>query len=217
VKKRRSKTKARHYRDADLDAYQLMVRSYVEAGVFTQQDLDDPEYIEYFISEDIREGFLKLVIDHRDDLLEEAKRYEKKGSQEYALLFYALFFEHSINGIISMAAKRKRLSDKSAKQLIRSANISSKFTWVLELLGLPPFNEKHLKCVMRTSDMRNAFVHYKFVGVRFDDENNEEGVTAHLSKVGKSATYMKKYESRFLYGGEKKKIKRKVKELSSDW
>lgn len=213
MKKRKSKKSGQHHRDKDLDAYQIMVNSYIAQGIFTQEDLADPEYIEYHISEDIREGIVKLVIDHRDDLLEKAKYYQKKGSNNYAILFYALFFEHSINGLISLAMQRKKLSANAKMQLIRSANILAKFTWVLELLDLPAFKSKHFKCVMRASELRNAFVHYKFVGVSIDDDRDDDSLEEFLQEIRKTATYMKRYESRVLYSGEKSNIRKKVKTL----
>lgn len=165
------------------------------------------------ISKLMIDGAVGYVRDHRDAILNTALQFYKDKKYNFALCFYAMYFEHTINALISFVLRKRGVSSKTQVELIRSVNTWSKFSWLLELLELPAFNEKHRNVVKRAADERNTMIHYKWKMVSdeefFNDGRNEEIIKL-LQKVRKTVIYMKRHESKVLYKGKKGKL---LKEL----
>lgn len=132
---------------------------------------------------------VQLIIDHRDRILEMAESHDEEGDEGWRALYYALFFEHTINGVIDATLQRKKQGAKVRKGLIRACNIRDKLTWVLELLDLPEFDKYHYKSIDDICEERNAFAHYKWT------EPNPN-LPAILSRAKEAVVYMTEYEAR---------------------
>ena len=139
-----------------------------------------------------------ITIDHTPKLLYKAREHVKSKEYENACMFYALWFEHWLNGLIIAMCRRKEISEKEANQIIRDTDFSKKTTWLLRLLEIPPINNKHRIKMQKIVELRNAFVHYKWPGFDIDSDNNHEHKNA-LLDVEKTVQYFRNYERRHLF------------------
>src|SRR5204863_7312102 len=111
-----------------------------------------------------RAGLFLHVIDYRTSLLKEARTQalQARHRDNFALLFYATFFEHWINGIIGTAAKWRGVTDKEMMSILREVPLRGKLTWVVRLLNLPRLKPSHVNKLLDLAEHRNAYVHYKW-------------------------------------------------------
>jgi hypothetical protein len=106
---------------------------------------------------------LRLIIDHRATLLREARRQVRRHQNEFALLFYATYFEHWINGMIETAADWRDMAAENTTSLLREAPLRAKLTWVLSLLSVPRLKPGYVKRILAVAEHRNGCVHYKWL------------------------------------------------------
>lgn len=150
-----------------------------------------------------------VVIYHTSDLLKVARSYHKTQNYEYAFLFYALWFEHWLNGVIAAAATRKGLKEKEIARIIRETDLfKGKTTWLPNLLGLPSFNARHLALMNKIAENRNAFVHYKWQSVDINDDGDK--CKQILINIEKTIKYFQTFERKFIFGKLKKSQLRKA-------
>ena len=186
-----------------------IIRSYFVNGDLTDADLKLPQndFFQKVRQVTEKSNFQFLTIDHRDSILEKA--YDFFETKEYNLgkVFLAMFFEHSLNSIIDHACFKRKISEKVKIEIIKNVNLNGKLTWLLQLLGLPIFNDNHKKVIIKIADDRNAFIHYKWKPVNMDERNQE---TDELKKIKLAVRYMKKYETTILFQNNKQKLERKL-------
>ena len=156
------------------------------------------EFLDYFEKEESL-----FVIDHTEDILKQARNYRKMERNELACLFYALWLEHSLNGIISLLAGRKDFSEKEIEEIMRDTSYRSKSSWLPRALGGKSFSQAHVNLIVKLMEVRNSFVHYKWKAVN-EQANNEIKVI--LSKIEKTVKYIRDYERKHILGVSKKKI-----------
>jgi hypothetical protein len=131
---------------------------------------------------------IELMLDHTEDLLEEAQRARAQGRTWIACILSATSIEHWINKLIVIAADRQGMTRQAITQMLRDANFRAKTTWVFELLELPPIPDDLIRVLNELLEHRNAYVHYKW-HVRgldeFDDEERRarESIDAFLGRV----------------------------------
>ena len=143
----------------------------------------------------------KLVIDHRKQIEKLAKEFHDSKNLEISIFFYSLYFEQTLNFIIYVQLIKNKKSPSLIKNIIKATNIEAKLSWVLELLNLPEINEKHKKIILLVSQERNSFIHYKWL-----DDSNEINTKLFFKSynINKTVIYLKKYESRIRFNGNKK-------------
>jgi len=147
-------------------------------------------------------GLFHWVVDHRENLLQEAAYFERKNETILALVFFATYFEHSINRMIRHACNKLKVSEKSIIEIIKIP-FHKKITWVSEILQIPKINSNHLKVINNINEIRNSYLHYKFKSEPVGKKDSEEKID--MRKVKKAVTYIKKIESRFIYASKKMK------------
>lgn len=81
-------------------------------------------------------------------------------------------------------------------------NINGKATWLIRLLGLPPINRKHLKTISKTSELRNAYLHYKWKPSETEEKTEDE----HLLSIKGMIRYLRAYETKIEFQGKKNLI-----------
>jgi hypothetical protein len=145
---------------------------------------------------------IQLISDHRPDLLRQARLFMKGGEVRLACLLYATWFEHWLNGVVSTLAERKGLQDSEITQIIRDTNFDARITWLLRILGARPISSKHRGVIKKVSELRNAFVHYKWKPAKFEDDMKNV-----LSEVEKTVKYLMAYESKYFFKSEKKRVR----------
>jgi len=204
-----SKDERRHLNSVIRKIYEGLLAS----GKLTAEDLKDGEALRSKVLS-LLEGLpeIKISIDHRDKLLPNAENFANEGSFELALMFYATYYEHTINRIIGTTVHRSDLSANVTKGILRTVNLEGKLTWVLEVLGLPTFNANYLKTIKKVSEARNAFIHYKWQPTHSDIKNSSEHKLGELTvEASKAAKYFKKFEARCLFKGNKGRLHKAIK------
>ena len=194
--------------------YEILVQNLFSKGVFSKDDIKLPrkELLDKVFAYISKNGF-PVTIDHRDDITTQADYFVQNKKYEYAKVFYAMYFEHTLNGLIENECYKRKFDDKTRLDIIRSVDIYGKLTWLPKLLGYKVFHLNHLKTIKNLADERNAFVHYKW-NTQPEDTNetdNEKELKENFKKIKAAVKYMKRYEAEILYDGSKAKIQRALK------
>ena len=104
---------------------------------------------------------LDLVLDHTSDLLEQARSFSADGAHDFAVMFYATWVEHTLNGALSALVSRAGLTDSSRKSIIRMG-LADKMGVGWEVVHGQEFPTRLRTEVLALAEARNAFVHYKW-------------------------------------------------------
>lgn len=152
-----------------------------------------------------RQKTLYMSIDHRYSLLEKALYYRRRKSYQDACLFYAMWFEHWINGILARKlVNTGLLSREEFKELIRGTHLRVKYDCLPQLCNLPPIPANHRSTINTIAEIRNSYVHYKHTPMDFDNEDGEDKrCRKHLTSASRTISYLLKYEDKNIYGGHK--------------
>lgn len=159
---------------------------------------------------------IHIAIDYTEELLREARRFAGGKKREMACLFYATWFEHWLNRIVSTAARRKKISEEEILQTIRETPFRGKATWLLRILELKPINHIHLKRMHGIIETRNAFVHYKWKYSDPDDskwKQRERTVEHMLRDAERTVRYLRRLENEQVYHGRRRKILPSAKKI----
>lgn len=151
--------------------------------------------------------FFKII--HTPSLLEEGEKFARTEDYDFSYIFYATYFEHFVNEIIDIWATRNSIPYEISSSLIRRVSLEDKYTWLLVVLKLPPFNHKYWKIIKNITDKRNNFIHYKYKSKATGDVSISEKVEwekDHRS-IFKAIKYTKFYRSKVVFDGKKKKFK----------
>ena len=191
-----------------------IVESMYQLGEITDEDLLDWTKLKKKMLALTKKVQFGIVLDHRDNIIETARKYKKEKKHEYAILFYAIFFEHTLNSIIERVCARNKINKKTTNDIIKSVSIDGKLNWLPQLLKIPEINNVHKGLIKKNADERNAFVHYKFNPGHDDpkvEDQEEKNRIANLDKLEKTVAYIKQYESRVTYDNKKGVFKKNFK------
>lgn len=127
------------------------------------------------ITDQASAGELAFVfqIDHGAALRNEAQRLADSGNEWLAVTLYAVAVEHMLNGMIRAGAERMGLSAREATDAIRDVGMRAKTGWLWQLLFDETFPSDMRVRIQKLADLRNGFVHYKWVGEIADDPEND--------------------------------------------
>jgi len=159
---------------------------------------------------------LRIAIDYTHELLKEARRFADNEEGELACLFYATWFEHWLNRIISTIARRKKISEEEISQIIRETPFRGKTTWLLRILELKRINHIHLDRMQGIIETRNAFVHYKW---KYSDPDSKEWkerektVGKIVRDAEKTVRYLRKLENDQVYHRRRRKVLPSAKKI----
>ena len=190
--------------------FEGILNSLAATDDLTEADLQDEERMEALVFEAL--DTLHIGLDYREDLLSQASSAWRSQNYEFGHLFYATFFEHSINFLIVNQIARK-LPQSSKVELIRSLAMPAKFGWLLELCGMRPFNQKHRAQILQVSERRNAFIHFKFPTVPIAAPESKKSVEerkAEHQQILAAVRYTKAYCTKHTAKGFATKVKRAV-------
>ncbi len=101
------------------------------------------------------------VITHEKDLLEEARRQRDAGKLKFAVMFYATWIEHTLNGALHDFAEAQDLERDEYVALVR-LSLREKMGVVWRLLTGADFPSGLRSSIFKIADERNSFVHYKW-------------------------------------------------------
>lgn len=195
--------------------YEQVVRSMLDEGELTERDLKSPTALMRRIGERLDRTKLQFVVDHRQNVLDLAKEATDQSDYELAIMYYGLFFEHQINSIIDDVLSARRLGPKTAIEVIRNVNLRGKLTWLPDILGLPALSSHHKKTIVDVTEARNGYVHYKYTAVSENPLRDEERDSARLlGNAAKAASYLRRYEARLIWNGQKANVQKAVRRVN---
>jgi len=212
--KSKSGLTSKQYDSLSKNIIKSVIESMYQTGEITDEDLNDWGKLSSKMLALTKRVKFSLVVDHREGILETAKKYKKEKNNDYATLFYAIFFEHTLNSIIERVCTRNKINKKTIVEIIKNVSIDGKLNWLPKLLKIPEINRTHKGVIKKNADDRNAFVHYKFMGGHDDPKielKEEEEKIAFLNKLEKTVAYIKRYESRVIYSNKKGHFKKNFK------
>jgi hypothetical protein len=154
-----------------------VVRSAVERGeIDIASGSDDEirmrtqEYIASLLETDFE---VDVTIDHGSDLLTEARKFRDSGKPEYAIMFYATWVEHWLNGSLVSVGRRLGLEDAEVLRLLYKPILDKAGVSWRRCFGTP-FPQRARARIKRLSELRNDFVHYKWKAVPEDRGPHDE-------------------------------------------
>jgi len=103
-----------------------------------------------------------FVLDHRQDLLKQARSYRLQDKREYAVLMYTTWIEHSLNLTLQELARDRSISEIHIQTFLREVSVRAKSSWLFVLLGRKPLSNRVVARIQRLADSRNAFIHYRW-------------------------------------------------------
>lgn len=193
---------------------QRMAEEVVRRGLVSPNGMtDDQLRDEVFacLRSEFKDDNVLFIRDHTPDLLKRARAYRTEGDCYLACLLYATWAEHWINGLISTVGERRKLQPDETAQIIREAPLRAKLTWLLSLFGLPRIADRHRSSITRLMDLRNGFVHYKWMGRSEPaDAQDEADLDRSLTNFEATVKYLQRYYSRVIFVGSKARLKRIV-------
>jgi len=194
----------------------LLVTSIIETlyqnGELSDDDIKDDTKIKNVLKEIIKNGKIELIIEHRDSIIESARHFKKLEDKNKAILFYAIFFEHSLNSIIEKTCAKRKIERKVISDIIKSVSIHGKTTWLLTLLDLPKLNDTHRSVILTVADERNSYVHYKWTPTADEPHNEAKQKDEKLYlQIEKTVTYLKAFESKIVFNKKKTHFKKNFK------
>jgi hypothetical protein len=201
-------------KDDDPFATRMLARlayGFISEGIINPIGKNDDElYRQYREAVDkyIR-GDLSFVIDHRQDVLQNARSFKILKKKDMAVLFYALWFEHQLNSITVSLAERLHLTEKELDTLIRETSYRAKCSWLLRILGVKPLSLSHTNAICKLMDLRNAFVHYKW---KPENEQIKKEMETLLEQIEKTVKYVRSIENKYLYANQKRRIHKVIRE-----
>lgn len=165
------------------------------------------EFARFLVRWRSRGGPLYVSLDHKLDLLVQARLMHKAGQLLIAVLIYATWVEHWLNDLLAKRARTAGMSDARILAMLRETTIAAKTGWLLALLRLPDLNKQHAKQVLKLAELRNGFVHYKSTQFEMDAESPMvRDCRVLLAGFAKTIAYLQRYERIHLYRGRKPRI-----------
>ena len=181
-------------------------------GELSDDDIKDESKIQNKLKELLKNGKLDLIIEHRDSIIESARHFKKLKDRQKSILFYAIFFEHSLNSIIERVSSKRKIERKTITDIIKSVSIHGKTTWLLTLLDVPKLNDTHRSVILKVADERNSYVHYKWTPTVDEPYNEAEQKDEKLfNQIEKTVTYLKTFESKIVFNKKKGHFKKNFK------
>lgn len=146
-------------------------------------------------------------VDHRDVILENARRFHVQGENELACLLIATWTEHCVNAIIVLQCERIGMGRDEINNIIREVQMRGKITWLLKLINLPPIPTAHVKNIISLFEERNKYIHYKWKEFNIDEPNSERyDIVGLLQRYMSTVSYLKRYDSRNTLLGARNRI-----------
>src|SRR6478609_657805 len=134
---------------------------------------DIHEYIRARLAEPYTFGS-PVQYDYQSELINEARRYEGMGDFNLALMFYATWFEHWLNGMFVAREPMVVLEREEIIRLIRETNLASKTGHIWHLLFGEKLPVDVVQTILKVTEARNEFVHYKWTPNLSEEEERAE-------------------------------------------
>ncbi|KPL86147.1 hypothetical protein [Herpetosiphon geysericola] len=202
--------------DQSIDTHQLLafvkssVLNAIRTGMLDVANKTDRELqraVFSYIAEWGKEPVLTthLNLNYTNELLDEALNAVERENGLLAIILYATWCEHWINGIITSIAQRQGMTGVQIEKLFKgNRSLFLKYTKVLDGLGLPRFDESIREALLKLAKQRNDFVHYKWESLIVDDLASLkwfEEIDQLLASMPANIEALKDYENHHIYFG----------------
>ncbi len=138
-------------------------RTLIEDGSIEIAGRDPVDIVEEYKAIILKGGIeWRGIRDHRDTLLTRARAEAEERHDEVAVILYATWMEHSINGILVLAFEREGHTAEVVTPLIRELRLQTKASALWRIAGLRDIGEENLTFLGQVSEFRNSLVHYKW-------------------------------------------------------
>src|SRR5690242_3920894 len=168
--------------------YELMpyiIESLLLSNKIDKTNSDDPKYIlsvillNLDVIDDLRHG---ARIDRQ--LLEAAREAAEIGRIPVVVILVATTMEHVVNLFYrDVLEKLFHLSTEDATDAIRS-NIQTKLGWLMQIVGESKLPDELSKRIKQITDLRNAYAHYKAIGVSLNEKDTSEALLSQAKSIG---------------------------------
>jgi len=165
----------------------------------------------YLLRSALDSGKFLIAVDYTSSILSMARKFEKNEEAWLAALFYVIWVEHILNGLISIAVSRRGESEVITKQIIRDVSLAGKFSWLMPFLGYKSIDLKHASVLNKLAEYRNKFAHYKWSYVDLDkNADKDHELLAFLKRCQGSIKYLARYRDSELFPVSKAKLRRSL-------
>ncbi len=168
--------------------YELMpfiIESLLLSNKIDETRTDDPKYVLSVIVQNLdvidslRHG---ARIDRQ--IMEAAKEAAEIERVPVVVILVATTMEHIINLFYrEVLEKRFYLSSDEATEAIKS-NFQTKLGWLMQIVGESKLPDELSKRVKQITDLRNAYAHYKAIGVSLNEKDKSEALLNQAKSIG---------------------------------
>lgn len=156
-------------------------------------------------------GKVAITMDYTRSLLTRARADAKSFHQDFALVFYATWVEHTLNQWISCYYGGGDI----AKSVIRDTGIGAKYIWATKVFcGRIPSKLQQNRLV-RVSSYRNQIIHYKWGDVPLDNWNSKDEAVL-IGEAEKLVKSMQTFTAKYIMKGANRRIRRITVPTNSD-
>lgn len=143
-----------------------------------------------------------FIVDHKDSVLQQARAFAQESATDFALMFYATWIEHWLNGMYAWQAKRSGTSGEDLLRKLRFGSMNKKMTsdWIATFGE--ELDTSWVNIMLEIADHRNSFVHYKWpVQDDSDFSNLKDTRSELLRKAEWVVDKLRAKEHTMVYGG----------------
>jgi hypothetical protein len=135
-----------------------------------------------------------IVLDYRDRLRRVSVQVDDPNYPIASVILYATWFEHTLNAICIRQGLLRALDANQVDAMVRDASLEAKLDWLIHLLGLPAFEKSHRNRVIRLTNVRNQYVHYKWRGyLQADHEQQLHDLRGSVAEIDPTLDYFLSY------------------------
>jgi hypothetical protein len=153
--------------------------------------------------------------DYQSELINEAGRDERMGDFNLALMFYATWFEHWLNGMFVAREPMVALEREEIIRLIRETDLASKTGHIWQLLFGEKLPGDVVQTILKVAEARNAFVHYSWAPYLSEaEESSERRELQNLARRAAAAvTQLSAIEDKIAFAGSLPRLSRILSEM----
>jgi hypothetical protein len=140
---------------------------------------------------------------YQNKLLSEAQRYLDLEVPEFAVLFYALYFEHWLNRMLRIGCQQLGWTDEITNDFIKDSKIKPKTAKDWRTVFGRELPDELRDTIRSVSELRNEFAHYKHVP-QYEDSEDKTQAKLHtaLKRIPRSIELTNEVESQFFYAAK---------------
>ena len=143
-----------------------------------------------------------FIVDHKDAVLQQARAFAKESAADFAIMFYATWIEHWLNGMYAWQSKRSGTSEKDLLCKLRCASMKKKMTSHWTATFGEELDTSWVDIMLAIAHHRNTFVHYKWpVQDDWDLSNLKDTRAELLRKAEWVVDKLRVKEHAMVYGG----------------